>query len=133
MNKANSWLKELSNLRLSRYVFIGGSVYLLEILIIITGQKLGLKPLLTVSISYWTGILSSFLLQKFVTFRDKRTQMRIILNQSLAYILLVLFNFIFTLILVRFLSTRLPVALIRTVAIIITTAWNYYLYKTKIF
>lgn len=119
--------------QIKRYLVIGVSVYMLELLIIITAQSFGASSVIAVTLSFWIGIFSSFLLQKFITFGDKRVHHRVLLSQIILYSLLVLFNFGFTLVLTKMLSSTMPVVFIRTLAIAITTIWNYYLYKTHIF
>ena len=75
----------------------------------------------------------SFILTKFVTFRDKRTHHRVLLPQIIAMSLLVLFNFGFTLLVTQLLAHVVPAVVSRTVALGITTIWNFYLYRTHIF
>ena len=123
------WLKR----SLQRYVVVGGSVYVIEIAVITVAQWLGASPVLAVALAFWIGLLVSFGLQKIVTFRDKRTHNRILLSQFAVFGLLVLFNFGFTLLMTRILSHLLPTVVIRTIALGITTIWNFYLYKTRIF
>jgi len=45
----------------------------------------------------------------------------------------VLFNFGFTLALTKLLEHVLPAVVTRTLAVGMTTLWNFYLYKTRIF
>lgn len=116
-----------------RYLVIGGSVYLLELIVIVIAQHYGASAEVAVSLSFWIGLMVSFALQKFVTFGDKRVHHKILLPQTLAFSLLVLFNFSFTILVTRLLSDWLPVVIIRTLALGVTTIWNFYLYKTRIF
>ncbi len=118
---------------IQRYLVIGVSVYIFELLVIIVAQLLGASGLLAVSLSFWLGLLLSFGLQKLVTFGDKRLHHRILLTQVTAFALLVAFNFGFTLLVTKLLEGVLPVVLCRTLALGITTAWNFYLYRTRIF
>jgi putative flippase GtrA len=126
-------VKEALNRPGYRYVIIGVTVYLYEILAIIIAQHLGAGPVLAVAISFWTALIFSFTLQKVITFRDKRTHHKILLPQFLAYCLLVLFNFGFTVLITKLLSPTIPPTVTRTVALGLTTIWNFYLYKTHIF
>lgn len=126
-------LETLLRRPLYRYVVIGVSVYAFELAVIVAAQSLGASPVLAVSASFWFGLLVSFWLQKLVTFGDKRMQHRILLTQFIAVLLLVLFNFGFTVLLIRLLEHRFPAAFIRTGALGITTIWNFYLYRTRIF
>lgn len=116
-----------------RYLFIGGSVYVFEMLIIMIAQTLGTSAVVAVGISFWAGIVASFLLQKFVTFSDRRVRGQVLVSQIIAFALLVLFNFGFTLLVTEALTDSWPATITRTLALGITTIWNFYLYKTRIF
>jgi putative flippase GtrA len=116
-----------------RYLVIGVSVYLFELVVIFVAQKLGASAIVAVGLSFWLGLVVSFILQKFVTFNDKRTHHRVLLPQIIAVSLLVLFNFGFTLAVAKVLAALLPAVVIRTLALGMTTIWNFYLYKTHIF
>jgi putative flippase GtrA len=116
-----------------RYLLIGVSVYLFELLVIFVAQSLGANNILAVGLSFWLGLIVSFVLQKVVTFKDKRTHHRVLLPQIIAFSLLVLFNFGFTILVTELLTSIVPAAITRTIALGITTVWNFYLYRTKIF
>lgn len=116
-----------------RYIIIGLSVYLFELLVIVVAQQLGANAVLAVGISFWLGLVVSFILQKIVTFNDKRLHHRILIPQIIAFSLLVLFNFCFTLLITKLLSPPIPAVISRTIALGITIIWNFYLYKTHIF
>ena len=126
-------LNSLLSRPLYRYVLIGGSVYILELLVIFFAQYLGANSLFAVGLSFWVGLIISFLLQKVVTFKDKRVRSKILIPQIVAFSLLVLFNFGFTLLVTKILSPPLHPAITRTIALGMTTIWNFYLYKTRIF
>lgn len=117
-----------------RYLIIGGSVYALELVVIVVAQHyFGTSAVLAVGISFWAGLIVSFFLQKMVTFGDKRMKQKVLLQQIMAFALLVLFNFGFTLLVAKLLGDYVPAIVSRTIALCITTFWNYYLYKTHIF
>ena len=116
-----------------RYLVIGGSVYLLELVVIVVAQGLGTSAVVAVGLSFWTGLVVSFGLQKIVTFGDKRLHHRVLLPQIIAYSLLVLFNFGFTIVVTKLLISVIPAVATRTLALAITTLWNFYLYRTRIF
>lgn len=127
----------MKNFKLSpsfkRYLAIGVLVFGFEIGIIIVAGGLGASNVLAVSISFILGLFFSFVLQKFITFGDNRTQYSILLPQAAAFSLLVVFNFIFTILITHLTSDFLPATVSRSVALSITTVWNFYLYRTKIF
>ncbi|CAN5438312.1 hypothetical protein BH10PAT3_BH10PAT3_6600 [soil metagenome] len=116
-----------------RYIVIGCSIYFFEIAVIIIAQKLGAGPILAVALSFWLGLTVSFILQKFVAFQDKRTSKKILIPQLISVCVLVLFNFGFTLLVTKLLLRLFPAILTRTIALAISTIWNFYLYKTHIF
>ncbi len=116
-----------------RYLVVGGSIYGLELVVIVIAQRFGASAVLAVGLSFWIGLVVSFALQKLVTFGDKRLHHRVLLPQIIAFSLLVLFNFGFTLLVTKLLYPALPAVVTRTLALGITTIWNFYLYKTRIF
>lgn len=116
-----------------RYLLIGGSVYVFELVVIVVAQKLGANALVAVGLSFWLGLIVSFFLQKLVTFSDKRMHHKILIPQLIAVTLLVLFNFGFTLLVTKLLQHVIPAVATRTLALGITTFWNFYLYRTRIF
>ncbi len=126
-------LKDILARPLGRYLVIGVTVYLIELGVILAAQALGARPTLAVGISFWVGLIISFLLTKLVTFRDKRTHHRVLLPQIVAFSLLVLFNFSFTVLVTSWLQNILPPVATRTIALGITAIWNFYLYRTRIF
>lgn len=125
----NDWRKR----PVTRYLIIGGSVYIFELVVIYVAEKLGAGPVLSVGISFWLGLIVSFLLQKMVTFRDKRLHHRVLIPQLVAFSVLVVWNFGFTLAVTALLSPFITAFFSRTLALGVTTIWNFYLYKTRIF
>ena len=116
-----------------RYLLVGGSVYVFELAVILIAQYQGAGPVAAVAWSYVLGTAVSFVLQKLVTFGDKRMHHKILLTQLIATCALVIFNFGFTLLVTKLLAPVLPAVVSRTIALLITTLWNFYLYRTKIF
>lgn len=116
-----------------RYLLVGGSVYAFELAVIVVAQWLGSSAVWAVAISFCLGTLVSFLLQKLVTFGDKRMHHRVLIPQVIATTLLILWNLGFSVLLAKLLQNLMPAVAIRTIALLITTFWNFYLYKTRIF
>jgi putative flippase GtrA len=129
----NSRLRKLLDSPGYRYLIIGGSVYLLELVVIFAALAAGTSSVTAVGLSFWIGLVVSFLLQKLVTFGDKRLHHKVLIPQIIAFSLLVLFNFGFTLLVTAWLSPPVPAVITRTLALGTTTLWNFYLYKTRIF
>jgi putative flippase GtrA len=116
-----------------RYLIIGGSVYIFELLVIVVAQALGASVVWAVAISFCLGTLVSFFLQKLVTFGDKRMHHHVLIPQLIATGLLIAWNLAFSVLLAKLLQNHFPAVVSRTLALAITTIWNFYLYKTRIF
>ena len=116
-----------------RYLLIGGSVYAFELVVIVIAEWLGASAVWAVAASFCLGTLVSFFLQKLVTFGDKRMHHRVLLPQMIATALLIVWNLGFSVLLTRALQDHAPAVVTRTLALGITTIWNFYLYKTHIF
>jgi len=129
MNRSQELLKKPG----FRYLFIGGTVYLFELAVIVLAQAYGASPVWAVAISFCAGTTVSFFLQKLVTFGDKRMHHRVVIPQLVATGLLVVWNLGFSVLLTKLLQRNLPAVVTRTLALGITTVWNFYLYKTRIF
>lgn len=112
---------------------VGLAVYFIEVVVIFVSQKFGAGTVMAVAVSYWVGFLISFLLQKFLTFSDKRTHRSVLLPQIVAYALLVIFNFAFTIVMTKIFEKNLSAIAIRSITLFITAMWNYYIFKTSIF
>lgn len=123
----------LKNKPAVRYVVVGGLSYLIEVACIYLLITLGTGSLVAIAISFWVGLVVSFLLQKLVAFNDKKRTARALAGQSLSYGILVIVNYFFTLGVVYIGAPLLGAYLARTVALIITTAWNYLIYSKIIF
>lgn len=126
-------IKNVLQRRSARYVLVGGMVYVLELIIIIIAQNMGASAVVAVALSFTIGLIVSFFLQKLFSFGDRRMHHKIIVPQAIAVGLLVVWNFCFTLGMTRLLEDLLSPTITRTIALAITTIWNYYLYKTRIF
>lgn len=119
---------------LLRYVFVGGTSYAIELALLLSlVHVFQLGTGLAVSIGFWAGLVISFLLQKFFAFGDKDTKIQRLTIQSFAYALLVIVNYSFTLLFVHILAPIIGLFIARTLALIITTGWNYIVYKKLIF
>lgn len=116
-----------------RYLFIGGTVYLFELAVIVLAQAYGATATWAVAISFCLGTAVSFFLQKLITFGDKRMHHRILIPQMIATALLIVWNLSFSVLLTKLFEHHLPAVVTRTLALGITTIWNFYIYKTRIF
>jgi putative flippase GtrA len=116
-----------------RYIVSGLIVYALEMLIIIVLQALDYSSVIAVSVSFWLGLLATFVIHKIVTFKDKRVHHKILARQIVAFLGLVIFNYLFTVVMVYLFKHLLPTIVIRTLTLAITIIWNLYIYKAHVF
>ena len=115
---------------LQRYVITGGSAYIIEMLVLL-GLRDGLRlgSVASVAISFWVGFAVAFLLQKFIAFENHEKKTRVVAKQLGFYAILAGWNYIFTLIIVSLFASVASVFVLRTLAIIIITMWNFLVYK----
>jgi putative flippase GtrA len=124
---------KLSEQRLVRYIAAGAASYAVELSCLLVLYKLfGLSAELATALAFWVGLATSFFLQKLFAFRDYQKTAKTISKQLGTYSVLVGFNYLFTISLVALFPAHL-VIISRTIALILTTAWNYILYKKFIF
>ena len=116
-----------------RYLIVGGSVYLFELAVIVDVQSLGASAVWAVAVAYCLGTTLSFFMQKLVTFGDKRMHHKVLIPQMIATALLIVWNLAISVVVTKLLQHHLPAVVTRTIALAITTIWNFYLYKTRIF
>lgn len=95
----------------------------------------GLKmtSVLAVGISFWLGFLIAFVLQKLIAFKNTDRSKKTVARQTLLYSGLVGVNYLFTLAFVAIFGPILGTIVARTIALIITTGWNYVIYSKLIF
>ncbi len=116
-----------------RYFIAGGTSYAIEMVVLFCLHHfLGLSAVNSVAISFWVGFFMAFTLQKIITFQNYHKHPKILAKQLLSYSVLVGFNYFFTLGLVWIFTPRISVYIIRTIAILIITIWNFIIYR-KIF
>lgn len=122
------------NKTLVRYVLVGVAGVLFELAVIFIAVKVfSASDALAVTASYWLGVVFSFLLQKFFAFENKDVRVTTVGYQTATFVVLLGFNYLFTLVFVHFMSGLLGVYLARMVALVITTGWNFFIYKLIIF
>ncbi len=132
MNKAIRRIQ--LNKQLIRYIAVGGISFLLEIgLLAFLRYVLNIDNILAVSLSFWFGFSLAFLLQRVIAFGDRTKSVKRVFKQTIIYSILVGINFLFTLFFVQIASAVLGLLVARTVALVITTGWNYLFYSKVIF
>lgn len=120
----------MPNSRFFRYLIAGGTAYVVEMATLYSLRiGLELSPVRSVAVSFWAGFLVAFTLQKLITFRNYVRHARGLARQIIGYSLLVLWNYVFTLLMVRLWSGLASVFVIRTLVIIVIMSWNFAAYR----
>lgn len=126
-------IKKLFENSVVRYIFAGGTSYAIELsTILLLKIVFKFSSIEAVAISFWIGLITSFLLQKLFAFNNNDKTVKKISWQTVSYLLLVLFNYGFTLGFI-YAFGLIDVIITRTIALIITTFWNYFIYQRIIF
>jgi putative flippase GtrA len=89
---------------------------------------LKLSSLAAVAISFWIGFVAAFVMQKFIAFQNYDKNVRALSGQLAGYGVLVAWNYGFTLLMVKLFGHDVSVFIIRTIAIVIITSWNFTVY-----
>lgn len=113
-----------------RYLFIGGMSFIIELSVLISVSELfSLSPTVAVAISFWIGLIASFVLQKYITFSSKDSDKKTLSKQTILYGMLVLFNYAFTIVFVGWTAGFIGLVTARAFALLATVSWNYLIYK----
>jgi putative flippase GtrA len=125
--------KKYLDKKLVRYILVGGISYAIELAILFfLLQTLGLHRTLATGMSFWFSILTSFFLQKVLVFADKDKDFKKLSRQGSLFFSLVMFNYIFTLLMVSAIDDKY-IFYSRTLALAIVTIWNFFIYKRLVF
>lgn len=115
---------------LIRYLFIGGSSFLIDFgLLFLFYEILGVKLWISTGIAFLASFVFNYSLQRVFSFSSQS-------NHGLSlvkYIGLVVFNTLATIAIVAFLDQFLAWQVGKVVATIATTAWNYLAYRYIVF
>ena len=115
-----------------RYIVVGGSTFVIDFsLLFFLHGKLNVHLAIAASISYWVSITYNFSLNRSWTFsaRDKTN----LHKHLMAYLILLTFNYLFTIIFISLASHFMNYLVAKTVSVIIQTAWTYFIYKNYVF
>jgi putative flippase GtrA len=126
-------LQKATKHTLVRYILVGGTSYVVELSSLLALYHYGhMSRTMATAIAYWIGLILAFILQKLVAFQDYRKEVKTLTRQGIIYGVLTLWNWVFTVAVVGFFSSKY-IILSRTLAQAILTIWNYAIYKHIIF
>ncbi|MBS7346393.1 MAG: GtrA family protein, partial [Candidatus Sacchiramonaceae bacterium] len=110
-NLKNKSINLIKNSTLVRYIMTGGTAYILEMAVLLSlSEVFKLNSTVAISIAFWLGLIISFFMQKVLAFQNTNTKPEEISSQGIYYGLLVIFNFIFTLIFTNILAPVISLA-----------------------
>lgn len=127
--KSISRVKSLANKPGFRYLFVGGTAYVVEMAALYGITLIGTSDVLAVALSFWVGLTFSFFAQKLIAFRNRDRNSKAMSKQLGGYLILVAFNYVFTLAFVGAFAAYASVFVLRTLSIGIITLWNFFIYR----
>jgi len=132
IKKTSNFLLFMYRHHFVRYLFVGGTTFVIDIgLLYVLHGKMGIRIGIATSLAYWISIVYNFLLNRTWTFsaRDKDDLRR----HLITYLVLLGFNYLFTVIFVSYFSHHINYLLAKVLAVMIQMTWTYYIYKNYIF
>ncbi|WP_163275292.1 GtrA family protein [Cellulomonas iranensis] len=113
------------------YVLVGGLSYVVDagLLVLVTGP-LGGPVWLGTTVGFWTSVVVNFLLNRAVFSQGDASSV----SHGVRYGVLLGVNYLVTLLIVHVGTTwGLPPVVPKTVAVALTTCWNFVLYRVWVF
>ena len=115
-----------------RYLFVGGSTFVLDIVMLyLLYESLSINLAVATSIAYWASITYNFILNRWWTFSASENKK--LHEHAAAYLLLLGFNYIFTVVFVSLVSHYIYFGLTKVIAVAFQITWTYPIYKHVIF
>jgi putative flippase GtrA len=132
IEKSPTIITYLYNHRFMRYLFVGGSTFVIDLgLLIFLREKVHLRLVAATTFSYWTSITYNFCLNRWWTFSaSENTSLK---KHLVSYAVLLGFNYIFTVFFVSTFSQFINYSLAKIISVAIQMTWTYYIYKKYIF
>lgn len=132
MNILNELLKSLYNHKFIRYLFVGGTTFVIDFgLLIFLKVHVHLSIPIATTIAYWTSIIFNFVLNRWWSFSI--SEKNNLSKHAISYSILLGFNYLFTLIFVSSMSKYMSFAIAKIFAVLISMSWTYIIYKNIIF
>jgi putative flippase GtrA len=115
-----------------RYLFVGTTTVAIDfVLLVLLHGKLGINISIATSIAYWVSIAYNFILNRFWTFSvSEKDDLH---KHIMFYLVLLGFNYLFTVVFVTFVSKYIDYTIAKVLAITFQITWTYPVYKKVIF
>lgn len=118
--------------RLFHYIGVGvGTVFIDMSILFLLHEVFNMWLWLSLTLAYWTSISFNFFFNRTYTFNHRAYDG--LKKHSVLYILLLGFNYLFTLVFVTMLSHIIYFAIAKLIAIAVQTLWTFLIYKRFIF
>lgn len=132
MKKANTLVWYLYHHHFLRYLFVGGTTFIIdEALLIALHGKLGVQLTVSLFFSYLVAFVYNFSLNRWWAF--SASENKTLAKHLAPYMLLFTFNLIFNIVFVNVVSHFINYAFAKALAVITQMAWTYFIYKNVIF
>lgn len=132
INKSKRFAGYLYNHHVVRYIFVGGTTFLIDISILLVAHgAFHISVPVATSIAYWLSVTYNFSLNRWWTFSAQES--KAIHQHALFYIVLLGINYAFTLIFVSIMSHVIALGAAKVLATAIQILWTYPTYKYLIF
>lgn len=117
-----------------KYLLTGGLTFAVDYLVLLTGFYVFLLPLwAATTLGYLAGLCVSFFINRVWVFGEHGKQ-RKMARQLVEYVLLLLFNYIFTVFTIRLLDNLgVTPAISKIIVTAMIAGWNYLIYNKVIF
>jgi len=132
MNNAKALTSYLYKHRFVRYLFVGGTSFIIDegLLILLHGKHNVWLPLATF-IAYLIAFIYNFSLNRWWAF--SAAENNTLRKHIVPYTILFFFNLVFTIMFVSLASHFINYAVAKALAVIIQVSWTYFVYKNVIF
>ena len=115
-----------------RYVFVGFSTFIIDFgLLLLLHGFWDIDLVVATSIAYWLSIMYNFTLNRWWTFSN--TDRQNLRKNLTGYLLLLGFNYLFTVIFVKLASNHINYGLAKVMAVGIQVSWTFPVYKYVVF
>lgn len=118
--------------RFVRYVFVGFSTFCIDFgLLFLLHGFWNINLVVATSIAYWASITYNFTFNRWWTFNN--TDRQNLRKNLTGYLLLLGFNYLFTVIFVKLASNHINYGLAKVIAVAIQVSWTFPIYKYVVF
>ena len=132
LNKIKHTIPALYQHKFVRYIIVGGSTFVIDFGILFSlHELLNISIPIATSTAYWVSVTYNFVLNRSWTFSG--VEQKQLHKNAGAYLLLLAFNYLFTLLFVSVMSHFIYFAIAKAIAVGLQITWTYFIYKRYVF